>query len=143
MSELEIYKGMVKKMKDDEIKEILNAFKEILDNPTTSDECYDGRIIEINRSYDLDLDEIKTLLDYITNLQQENERLLKQLEDVSLDEANIRADLMLEQVDYKARCEKAIEYIQKTKFCDNDECCILNETWFGKKLLNILNGSDE
>ncbi len=55
----------------DEIKEILDGFKEILDNPTTSDECYDGRIIVIDRSYDLDLDEIKLLLDYITNLQEE------------------------------------------------------------------------
>lgn len=60
---------------NEEIKEILDGFKEILDNPTTSDECYDGRIIVIDRSYDLDLDEIKLLLDYITNLQNENEFL--------------------------------------------------------------------
>lgn len=58
---------------NDEIKEILDGFKEILDNPTTIDECCDGRIIEIDRSYDLYLDEIKALLDYITNLQEENE----------------------------------------------------------------------
>jgi len=59
----------------DEIKEILDGFKEVLDNPTTSDECYDGRVIVIDRSYDLDLDEIKLLLDYINNLQEENEKL--------------------------------------------------------------------
>lgn len=133
MSELEIYKGMVKKMKDDEIKQLLIQLEYFID------EDYD-----YYNDFELNQNQTKQLLDYITNLQHENERLLKQLEDVSLDEANIRADLMLEQVDYKARCEKAIEYIQKTKFCDNDECCILNETWFGKKLLNILNGrSDE
>jgi chromosome segregation ATPase len=36
------------------------------------------------------------LMQKYSDLQKENERLLKQLEDISLDEANIRADVLLE-----------------------------------------------
>ena len=58
-------------------------------------------------------DMCKKAKNYITNLQQENE-------------------------DYKSRCEKAIEYINKNKH--------LNwyvESLFTDELLNILNGGDE
>ena len=52
--------------------------------------------------------EVKLLLDYITNLQQENEKLKYQLE--------IQKDLTIKnrmrKHIYKSRCEKAIEYIQ-------------------------------
>ena len=51
MSELEIYKGMVKKMKDDEIKEKI-------------------------RQWYID-DDLISILDYITNLQQKYDRALK------------------------------------------------------------------
>ena len=60
-------------MKNKEIEELLNNFQEILKNPTTTDECYDGRIIEIDRSYDLEQDEIKLLLSYIEQLQKKAE----------------------------------------------------------------------
>lgn len=49
--------------------------------------------------------------DKMKQLQEENKRLLKQLEDVSLDEANIRADILLEQQDYKLKNEKAINEV--------------------------------
>ena len=145
---------------NDELKEILNGFKEILDNPTTTDECYDGRIIEIDRSYDLDLDEIKTLLDYITNLQhtedlynqllkdyddlqQENERLKeKSINEVLKNDFDMcvkdlkKANKKIEKLeDCKSRIEKAVEYI-KTR---------IDSSKAGKwELLDILNGrSDE
>ena len=61
-------------------------------------------------------DEIHKLLDYITNLQEENDKLLKQLENISLDEATIRADILLEQQDYKTRNEKAIDKMKGIKY---------------------------
>ena len=120
----------------DEIKEILNGFKEILDNPTTTDECYDGRIIEIDRSYDLDLDEIKVLLDYITNLQEENERLeisLLAQEELSMNE-------YYKANNYKSRIDKAIEYIKEWQSFPHTNGSTHNEL---KNLLNILTGGNE
>lgn len=78
----------------------------------------------------------------ITNLQKENEELLKKLEDVSLDEANIRADILLEQQDYKQRNEKAIEYI-KTQEVDFVDVHYQQQDDYFEKLLNILQGGDE
>ena len=62
-------------MRNKEIEELLNNFQEVLDNPTTTDECCDGRIIEIDRSYDLEQDEIKLLLSYIEQLEKRNKQL--------------------------------------------------------------------
>jgi len=74
-----------------------------------------------------DIDEI---IDYITNLQQENERLNHQLEvQKELTERN-----RLRKHCYKTRIEKAVEYI-KINFVED----IITV----KTLLNILNGSDE
>ena len=102
---------------NDEIKEIL---KEI--------ECYQNEdmcIIMLSQK------ENKALLDYITNLQQENERLKHQLkvqEDLTI-KNRLRKHI------YKSRCEEAIEYVKRH-----------DQTYFylGEcELLNILqNGED-
>ena len=86
--------------------------------------------------------ESRILLNYITNLQKENEELLKKLEDVSLDEANIRADILLEQQDYKQRNEKAVEYIKENT--DKLKTTRIPKIDFNyNELLNILKGGDE
>lgn len=89
---------------------------------------------------------INKVEDYITNLQEENERLKVKLnckeyfsstmpentEFVILTKENYdrqQKDIELELIDYKLRNEKAIEYI--------------DEIFNGMELLNILNGSDE
>lgn len=66
-------------MKNKEIEELLNNFQEILKNPTTTDECYDGRIIEIDRSYDLEQDEIKLLLSYIEQLENNRDKAIREI----------------------------------------------------------------
>ena len=158
MSELDIYKGMVKKMKNDEIKEILKFLKVGIDKLCIS-----------KPDFSISYNDVKILLDYITNLQQkeelfekivykydelkqENERLKRQLnckeyfsstmpkdtEFVILTKNNYdrqQKDIQLELIDYKSRCEKAVEYI-KINFVED----IITV----KTLLNILNGrSDE
>lgn len=85
---------------NDEIKEIIDMFTKYKDDWYSCE-------------YKLKPKQCVAVLDYITNLQQENE-------------------------DYKSRCEKAIEYINKNKH--------LNwyvESIFTDDLLNILNGGDE
>ena len=77
----------------------------------------------------------KQLLDYITNLQQENKELKKNK--LTPDElANLlNQELIKQRDDYKSRVEKAVEYI-KINFVED----IITV----KTLLNILNGrSDE
>lgn len=95
---------------------------------------------------------LQNAYNYITNLQKENQELLKKLEDVSLDEANIRADILLEQQDYKQRNEKAVEYIEKNilnkKIKDvnwkYDECDFSDMPVERiKPLLNILQGEND
>ena len=73
-------------------------------------------------------DDLKLLSDYITNLQEENERLKTKLnckeyfsatipedtEFVILTKENYdrqQKDIQIELIDYKSRCEKAIRYI--------------------------------
>ena len=64
-------------MKNKEIEELLKNFQEVFDNPTTTDECYDGRIIEIDRTYDLEQDEIKLLLSYIEQLENNRDKAIE------------------------------------------------------------------
>lgn len=89
----------------DEIKEILEDIKEIY--------------------------YFKPLLDYITNLQQENERL-KKLVDKDYTELNIAE---MKATICKSRIDKAIEYIHSEEY------------WYSqveseKKLLEILEGNE-
>lgn len=99
-------------------------------------------------------DEIKQLLDYVTNLQEENENLKKQLNCKEIysnympkDTEFIimsKADYERQELDYKSRIDKAIEYIWSTKYEygdleeDNEDFDI--DVY---ELLNILNGGDE
>jgi hypothetical protein len=88
---------------------------------------------------------LKPLLDYITNLQQK-------LENKCWDEAIIRADVLLEQQDYKSRIEKAVEYnqqvIKDTKdfYRPTEDIIYSGDTLIdiAEQNINILNGrSDE
>lgn len=58
-----------KKKMNNEIKEILECMKEIADCTFTTD------------TFELNFEDTKILLDYITNLQQENERLKEIIND--------------------------------------------------------------
>lgn len=81
---------------------------------------------------------IKILLDYITNLQQENEHLSMELNTT-----------MIERNNYLSRCEKANEYIKENKDKyyhdwgedDGSYYTYLDETEIDK-LSNILNGGN-
>ena len=104
----------------DEIKEI----REYIKCPQFGDDYY-------GKWGALRLDQrkkIKDLLDYITNLQEENERVSNLYK--TYEEAN---DLWIKKCeDYKQRIDKAIEYIN-THYLNANE----------PELLNILNGDDE
>ena len=110
----------------EEIKEI-KEIKEILD-------YIDDRIIP-NEKWD-------KIKDYITNLQQENERLKEELKNRPI--VDFTFDVYKELEDYKSRCEKAVEYIKEHIRID-DEYPSYMEMLVEEKneLLNILNGSDE
>lgn len=79
----------------------------------------------------------KLLLDYITSLQEENERLnteLNSYKDEFCKDTIKEYELVMEQEYYKSRCKEAIEYI-KTR-ADSSKA-------IKYELLNILNGCDE
>ena len=94
-----------------------DEIKEILDKLNNKAEHY------ILYDYETHL-----LLDYITNLQEENERLTRSI--VSYDETLLKRNNEYE--DYKSRIEKAIEYLEQP-YRDNFD--------FSKaQLLSILQG---
>jgi len=144
MSELELYKGMVKKMKDDEIKEkmTIGKAKKILRGFLAKDCYYDTPLYYA----------IPYLLDYITNLQQENEvlenekdmfykvsqeRLNKWL---SLNDENNKLVEIIK--DYKSRIEKAVEIAKDLKQFVYDELVDRNvsgATETHDKIINLLN----
>lgn len=109
----------------DEIKEILDNIYKIIKFG------YEPEIIK-----EFGYREFYKLNDYITNLQKENERLKETQYVWSYD-----LDMQLE--DYKSRCEKAIEYINKypceTWYYAKDRQLILRQD----ELLNILQGVDK
>lgn len=72
----------------------------------------------------------KELIDYITNLQEENENLKK---DIKFYEYSFNK--------FKERFEKGTEYIKSTKYCGTKIDKISLEEYLNK-LLNILNGGD-
>lgn len=103
-------------MKNEEIKEILDY----IDDRTIPNEKWDK------------------IKDYITNLQQENERLKEKIDilksnfEVEIDDCE---DYKKWYRDYKSRCEKAIELY---KNCKEESYCILSI-----KMYEILIGSDD
>lgn len=114
---------------DDEIKEILDEMKFMQEKKV--------------KFYSLDICQSKLLLNYITNLQQENEELKKNQRYYKNGVFSLEYDkeTMSDMIDdYKSRVEKAVEYIrEEIKDMPENGCRIrLNE------VLNILNGrSDE
>ena len=108
-----------------EIKEILDKFKD----------------------YNLTTRESKLLLDYITNLQQENERLKEENNNKAMnDYAHAIDESWYRELydDYKSRCEKAIEYIKEHIRID-DEYPDYMEMLIEERddLLNILQNGGE
>ena len=130
------------------IKEILDKAKEI------SDYGADGK--QHTRMFNQF--EAKALLDYITNLQEENERLKEtnvycnRTDCVGRIKDSRKYDSVYqEKEDYKTRIDKAIEFVKKeSKKCytnqtsENPLKVIGNFMWHTDKLLDILQGkSDE
>ena len=145
----------------EEIKEILNKLKN--ENNYQVD-CNDGSAFK-----ELFANEIYLLLDYITNLQQENEKLKYNargqvndyfkdkyadeiLKNAKLKEENKELNRMCELyskslynaelTDYKSRCLKAIEeltYMSTDAYTDNYD---IRDKHYNL-LMNILNGSDD
>ena len=113
----------------DEIKEILDNMKEISSFEYTTD------------WFELNYEDIKLLLDYITNLQQELEEENERLKENAIHNDKVVDKAKWNEMIYKSRCEKAIEYIKEHR--RKDEFLNLNE-WQTRDLLNILqNGSED
>ena len=90
--------------------------------------------------------EANKLLDYITNLQEENNKLKENAEHNDKVVNKTKWNKMI----YKSRCEKAIEFVKKeSKICytnkitDEPLKVIGNFMWHTDKLLNILQGEDK
>ena len=108
---------------NDEIKEILDNFKK-----------YEARYKLHNETqFIITHREIQILLDYITNLQQENEN--------TKEKAKNYLDIYEEMFDYKSRCEKANNQLkiimqiikeQPTRNIEDDE-------WLENRLIGVVN----
>ena len=119
----------------DEIKEILKQCSDLL-----NDDFYMLNTVELTK------EELKKILDYITNLKEENEKkdaYIKYLEEYNPKYYKGEKYYGDGREDYKSRNEKAIEFI-KEKGCyysgDFDDILDLYDL---NDLLNILNGGDE
>ena len=118
---------------NDEIK-VRTIEQQAIDNLKAIINCKD-KIIEIEPPLE---DTAKILLDYITNLQEENEKVHKELD--YADNYNIYLI---------SRIDKAIEYIKQNSKCGgsfiNDKFVIeyIDEIYNGMELLKILIGGDE
>ena len=129
---------------NDEIKEILiKDFNEIL----VKEFCTDWKEKRLYIELLVNSTPFSNLLDYITNLQQENERLKDQnINEILKKDLEIcakqykKSDEKLEK--YKSRIEKAVAYIKEQyKWIEESD-----ERWQpvldNKKILNILKGED-
>ena len=125
-----------------EIKEILEALKP-QDEEFTKAGIKEYPLI-------LSVKEQKILLDYITNLQEENKRLKRDIEAMKHnynllvrciengESITQKFENGLTYQDYKLRNEKAIEYIK-----DSNILAIYKLDYFIEDLLNILEGEDK
>ena len=109
----------------DEIKEILDKLKNY-DNYKYRSE--NGRSYKEIEGWEIDL-----LLDYITNLQEENQKLKKLCDKYEEEHGTRFIEWVFDKTmyeDYKSRNEKAIEWVKKNMY------------YFPRpyELLNILNG---
>lgn len=109
----------------DEIKEILEEIKSYIEHEYLPPYC------------ELAPRDCKLLLDYIINLQKENERLKENAihNDKVVDKAKWN------EMIYKSRNEKAIEYIERAEVSSIGTPYSFTER--GKDLLNILQGEDK
>ena len=108
----------------DEIKEILEELRE----QYNTDSKLGKEIANEFGKYQLNYKELTLLLDYITNLQEENEKVHKDFDELS------------ERYFFtKSRNEKAIEFNQIV--LDSDY--VYSQDEIAQKNLNILQGGDE
>ena len=93
----------------DEIKDLIKLLNEYkIREKNGEDKFYPEDIIII--------DELWQLLDYITNLQEENERLIR----IKKFYKNSALNNFKEKADYKTRIDKAIEYLKTTERITNN-----------------------
>ena len=123
---------MVKIMNNDEIKEIIDNIKKCCN--ITKDQNF-----TVYQRQD-----ILKLLDYITNLQQENQKLKELDENYPIEEE--LAEAYRREENYKSIIEKAAEYIKEN--AKYKKVSINNRKYYNEYLINqvldILNGrSDE
>lgn len=105
-----------------------NEIKEILDNIEVNELKYHKWYCSVEK------DNMQKILDYITNLQQENERL-KAIKPCML---NFQECYVVK--DYKSRCEKAIEELKSWQL----DCNYSKENEIYQYIINILqNGSEK
>lgn len=125
---------------NDEIKEIIKKLKD--------DGWYEELDLTGEMWIELRWKETHLLLDYITNLQQENERLKEtnvycnRTDCVGRIKDSKKYDSVYqEKEDYKSRIEKAVEYIKHKWFVEGQQ---RNNYKFDNDVIDILNGrSDE
>lgn len=115
---------------NDEIREILKELNKIIDNTS-----YNEEFTYFQTSH------ICKLLDYITNLQEGNERLNENNQ--AMQEEMAKTWKIAD--DYKSRIDKATEYIKDSGITflnlANQRCFCNNNC--ADKIINILNGGDE
>ena len=107
----------------DEIKETLNKFDKVLENYELDKKWGELSVDSICHLFP---NELITIKDYITNLQEENERLKQGNELVT----NKLIDVTNKMVDYKSRIDKAKEYLK--------ENCILSDKWEDLEFCNFI-----
>ena len=96
-------------------------------------------------------DDLISILDYITNLQEENERLKNEPLTNKISRIDsVVSNIYRENEDYKSRFDKAVEYMKTIYFSllsnnknYNNLYIKLLDTKQGNKLLNILEGVDK
>ena len=109
---------------NDEIKEIIKETKKLVDNSDYKN-CYNYHIF-------FKVEHIAKLLDYITNLQQENQDLSRMCELYGKSLYNA------ELTDYKSRIEKAVEIFKDTNV-DMPSTLLIETIDNG---INVLNGKE-
>ena len=111
-------------MKDENIKEILDKLQKVANREIASRNA----LMEMkDKDYQL-------LLDYITNLQEEKERL-KRDKNMIFD-ANCNLSKVMNN--YKTRIDKAIELLNDWNYLDKIDCY-----YEPKEVIDILKGSDK
>lgn len=129
----------------DEIKEILDKLKDSVDNPIIDVPTMDGTDSEpMGNTVLLEPNESKILLDYITNLQEEN----KELNDDNIWWNNRFKAVQRNYKDYKSRNKKAIEFIEENltfyiTIGGTDERKLIGYNKAFDELLKILKGSEK